>query len=94
MVMSFPFNNISKILTFEIVILSNVDPLNIIFVNVIVVVIYIYHHHADFKICEGMEKLGREIVARCAGLPLAIIVLGGLLATKETLDEWDLCIEI
>uniref|UniRef100_A0A2N9J952 Uncharacterized protein n=1 Tax=Fagus sylvatica TaxID=28930 RepID=A0A2N9J952_FAGSY len=44
----------------------------------------------DFRICEGMEKLGREMVARCAGLPLAIIVLGGLLATKETLDEWDI----
>ena len=37
-----------------------------------------------------MEKLGREMVVRCAGLPLAIIVLGGLLATKETLDEWDI----
>ena len=37
-----------------------------------------------------MENIGREMVARCAGLPLAIIVLGGLLATKETLDEWDL----
>uniref|UniRef100_A0A2N9HUL8 Uncharacterized protein n=1 Tax=Fagus sylvatica TaxID=28930 RepID=A0A2N9HUL8_FAGSY len=30
------------------------------------------------------------MVVRCAGLPLAIIVLGGLLATKETLDEWDI----
>ena len=37
-----------------------------------------------------MEKLGSEMVARCDGLPLAIIVLGGLLATKETLDEWDI----
>uniref|UniRef100_A0A2N9J744 Disease resistance protein winged helix domain-containing protein n=1 Tax=Fagus sylvatica TaxID=28930 RepID=A0A2N9J744_FAGSY len=37
-----------------------------------------------------MEKLGREMVVRCAGLPLAIIVIGGLLATKETLDEWDI----
>jgi hypothetical protein len=37
-----------------------------------------------------MEKLGREMVARCAGLPLAINVLGGLLATKETLSEWDM----
>ena len=37
-----------------------------------------------------MENIGREMVARCAGLPLAIIVLGGLLATKETLDEWDI----
>ncbi|KAJ1439849.1 P-loop containing nucleoside triphosphate hydrolase [Sesbania bispinosa] len=36
-----------------------------------------------------MEKLGREMVGRCAGLPLAIIVLGGLLASKPTYYEWD-----
>ncbi|KAI4352404.1 hypothetical protein L6164_006661 [Bauhinia variegata] len=28
------------------------------------------------------------MVGKCAGLPLAIIVLGGLLATKDTLSEW------
>ncbi|KAF3952653.1 hypothetical protein CMV_021812 [Castanea mollissima] len=44
----------------------------------------------EFRISKDMENLGREMVARCAGLPLAIIVLGGLLATKETLDEWDI----
>ncbi|KAL0011857.1 hypothetical protein SO802_006965 [Lithocarpus litseifolius] len=44
----------------------------------------------EFKIFKDMEKLGRELVARCVGLPLAIIVLGGLLATKETLDKWDI----
>ncbi|XP_019434272.1 PREDICTED: putative disease resistance protein At1g50180 [Lupinus angustifolius] len=43
----------------------------------------------DFKISTEMERLGREMVGRCAGLPLAIIVLGGLLATKPTLYEWD-----
>lgn len=37
-----------------------------------------------------MEKLGREMVRSCAGLPLAIVVLGGLLAAKETLIEWDM----
>jgi hypothetical protein len=89
MVMDFSFNNNSKILTFENVILSNVDTLNVIFVDIIVVVIYIYHHQ-DSKICKDMEKLGREMAVSCAGLPLAIIVLGGLLATKETLDEWDI----
>lgn len=36
-----------------------------------------------------MEKLGREMVGRCGGLPLAIIVLGGLLASKPTFYEWD-----
>ncbi|GLT70831.1 hypothetical protein SLA2020_428870 [Shorea laevis] len=30
------------------------------------------------------------MVGSCAGLPLAIVVLGGLLATKETLSEWDM----
>lgn len=36
------------------------------------------------------EKLGREMVGRCGGLPLAIIVLGGLLASKPTFYEWDI----
>ncbi|KAM3700964.1 hypothetical protein ACJW31_05G137800 [Castanea mollissima] len=49
-----------------------------------------HRNDPEFKIFKDMEKLGREMVARCAGLPLAIIVLGGLLATKETLDEWDI----
>lgn len=35
-----------------------------------------------------MEKLGKEMVGQCRGLPLAIIVLGGLLMTKSTLNEW------
>lgn len=43
----------------------------------------------DFTINIEKEKLGREMVGRCAGLPLAIIVLGGLLATKPTLEYWD-----
>ncbi|KAF3959455.1 hypothetical protein CMV_015738 [Castanea mollissima] len=54
------------------------------------VILGIIRNDPEFKIFEDMEKLGREMVARCAGLPLAIIVLGGLLATKETLDEWDI----
>ncbi|KAF2296135.1 hypothetical protein GH714_036307 [Hevea brasiliensis] len=36
------------------------------------------------------EKLGREMVKKCGGLPLAIFVLGGFLATKKTAKE--LCI--
>lgn len=42
-----------------------------------------------FIMCKDMEKFGREMVASCAGLPLAINVLGGLLATKETLGDWE-----
>ncbi|KAF5934483.1 hypothetical protein HYC85_030654 [Camellia sinensis] len=37
----------------------------------------------------NMEAIRRKMVKLCAGLPLAIIVLGGLLATKHTLREWE-----
>ncbi|KAE8654934.1 PI-PLC X domain-containing protein [Hibiscus syriacus] len=43
-----------------------------------------------FVVDKVMENLGREMMGSCAGLPLAIIVLGGLLATKETPNEWDM----
>ncbi|GKU97392.1 hypothetical protein SLEP1_g10541 [Rubroshorea leprosula] len=45
---------------------------------------------SELKINEDKEKRGREMVGSCAGLPLAIVVLGGLLATNETLIEWDM----
>ncbi|XP_058114496.1 putative disease resistance protein At1g50180 isoform X2 [Magnolia sinica] len=37
---------------------------------------------------QDLEKLGREIVEKCHGLPLAIAVIGGLLSGKEP-REWD-----
>ncbi|KAI3459735.1 hypothetical protein Pfo_016398 [Paulownia fortunei] len=45
---------------------------------------------AEFKIDPDMEKLGKEMVGRCCGLPLAILVLGGLLITKHTLRDWQM----
>ncbi|KAF5199746.1 Disease resistance protein rpp8 [Thalictrum thalictroides] len=36
-----------------------------------------------------MEKCGRDMVKKCGGLPLAIVVLGGLLASKRSLNEWE-----
>ncbi|KAM7488942.1 hypothetical protein LguiB_026426 [Lonicera macranthoides] len=36
-----------------------------------------------------MEKKGREMLRQCRGLPLAIAVLGGLLANRHTLNEWE-----
>ncbi|KAI3956581.1 hypothetical protein MKW92_034310 [Papaver armeniacum] len=38
----------------------------------------------------GLEKLGRQMVRKCDGLPLAICALGGILATKrEDIKEWE-----
>nr|XP_048329361.1 putative disease resistance protein At1g50180 [Ziziphus jujuba var. spinosa] len=35
------------------------------------------------------EEIGKKIVKRCGGLPLAIVVLGGLLSTREvSCNEW------
>ncbi|KAL5748965.1 hypothetical protein ACOSP7_026001 [Xanthoceras sorbifolium] len=35
------------------------------------------------------EELGKQIVRKCGGLPLAIVVLGGLLSRKQaTYSEW------
>ncbi|KAH1083970.1 hypothetical protein J1N35_023731 [Gossypium stocksii] len=42
-----------------------------------------------YKIEEKMKELGEDMVKHCAGLPLAIIILGGILATKyPSLTEW------
>ncbi|KAF8068139.1 hypothetical protein N665_1150s0012 [Sinapis alba] len=35
-----------------------------------------------------LEEIGRQMAIRCGGLPLAITVLGGLLAMKNTLNQW------
>ncbi|KAK4405916.1 putative disease resistance protein RXW24L [Sesamum angolense] len=42
----------------------------------------------DHKNQMDMERLGKEMVGQCGGLPLAIIVLGGLLMTKSTIRNF------
>ncbi|XVE93772.1 hypothetical protein REPUB_Repub01dG0223500 [Reevesia pubescens] len=42
----------------------------------------------DYVIEEKMVELGKDMVKQCVGLPLAIVVLGGILATKYSLNEW------
>lgn len=37
----------------------------------------------------ALEDVGRRIVERCKGVPLAIKVIGGLLQSKEHLSEWE-----
>ncbi|CAM8945265.1 unnamed protein product [Rhodiola kirilowii] len=46
----------------------------------------------EILICPpDLERLGKEMVTKCSGLPLAIITLGGLLSTKlQVLSEWEL----
>ncbi|XP_027152073.1 putative disease resistance protein At1g50180 [Coffea eugenioides] len=36
-----------------------------------------------------MEELAKKMLNNCRGLPLAVVVLGGILRTKKTLKEWD-----
>ncbi|CDP21619.1 unnamed protein product, partial [Coffea canephora] len=36
-----------------------------------------------------MEDLGKKMLNNCGGLPLAVVVLGGILRTKKTLKEWN-----
>ncbi|XVF78630.1 hypothetical protein PTKIN_Ptkin14bG0150400 [Pterospermum kingtungense] len=44
----------------------------------------------DYRADGRMEELGKNMVKRCGGLPLAIVVLGGILATKNSLNEWQI----
>ncbi|KAM5553232.1 hypothetical protein ABKV19_025455 [Rosa sericea] len=42
----------------------------------------------DAEVYTKMEELGKEMVHHCRGLPLAVIVLAGLLARKNTIKDW------
>ncbi|CAN6825327.1 unnamed protein product [Brassica oleracea] len=42
----------------------------------------------ECKVDEKMEDMGMQMVKHCGGLPLAVKVLGGLLATQYTIREW------
>ncbi|PHU17199.1 hypothetical protein BC332_12894 [Capsicum chinense] len=41
-------------------------------------------------IVSAMERLAKDIVNKCGGLPLAIVVLSGLLSHKRGLEEWQM----
>ncbi|KAJ4955062.1 hypothetical protein NE237_011845 [Protea cynaroides] len=51
-----------------------------------------YPPEADVDV-EKKEKLGRDMIKKCGGLPLAIVALGGLLATKKSIHEWEMVAE-
>ncbi|XP_073145140.1 putative disease resistance protein At1g50180 [Henckelia pumila] len=39
------------------------------------------------------EKLGRKMIRKCERLPLAVAVIGGILSSKNSLEEWKLASE-
>ncbi|XVF78605.1 hypothetical protein PTKIN_Ptkin14bG0148000 [Pterospermum kingtungense] len=47
----------------------------------------------DYRADGRKEGLGKKMVKHCAGLPLAIVVLGGVLATKNSLNDWQIVYE-
>ncbi|KAL1214511.1 putative disease resistance protein [Cardamine amara subsp. amara] len=44
---------------------------------------------AEYKVDVDMEEMGKQMIKHCGGLPLAVKVLGGLLAAQHTLSEWE-----
>uniref|UniRef100_A0A2N9H6Q3 Uncharacterized protein n=1 Tax=Fagus sylvatica TaxID=28930 RepID=A0A2N9H6Q3_FAGSY len=54
--------------------------------------LHVFTQHAlgatDFTAHPELEEIGRKILDRCKGSPLAAKVLGGLLRTKHNRDEW------
>ncbi|KAL9162018.1 hypothetical protein ABFS82_07G060000 [Erythranthe guttata] len=47
------------------------------------------YHHAERETEQSpLEAIGRQMVQKCGGLPLAITVLGGILCEKQTSSEW------
>ncbi|KDP42061.1 hypothetical protein JCGZ_01849 [Jatropha curcas] len=53
----------------------------------------LFYKHAFAKVekncSEKFKDLGKKIVARCGGLPLAIKTIGGLLGSTGSLHEWN-----
>jgi hypothetical protein len=53
----------------------------------------VFANHACFtpgsgRNAEVLEKIGREIVKKCKGLPLAAQSLGGILRRKDGIMDW------
>ncbi|CAA7023680.1 unnamed protein product [Microthlaspi erraticum] len=51
-------------------------------------IVFRNRHETEFRVDEELEGMGKKMVTYCGGLPLAVRVLGGLLANKYTVSEW------
>jgi hypothetical protein len=50
-------------------------------------------HDNSSNACPDLEVIGQKIVKKCDGLPLAAKTMGGLLRSKENVDEWGQILE-
>ncbi|XP_031111199.1 putative late blight resistance protein homolog R1B-16 isoform X2 [Ipomoea triloba] len=48
----------------------------------------LFHEKTSKSLGSEFDMIGRQIVKKCKGLPLAIVVAAGLLSKLHTLDEW------
>ncbi|XP_012844197.1 PREDICTED: putative disease resistance protein At1g50180 [Erythranthe guttata] len=48
----------------------------------------VYHNAEPETEQSPLEAIGKQMVQKCGGLPLAITVLGGILCEKQTSGEW------
>ncbi|VVB07192.1 unnamed protein product [Arabis nemorensis] len=58
--------------------------------NLLESVVFPRRDETGFSVDEELEAMGKKMVTHCGGLPLAVKVLGGLLANKKyTVSEWN-----
>uniref|UniRef100_A0A0D9X4I5 NB-ARC domain-containing protein n=1 Tax=Leersia perrieri TaxID=77586 RepID=A0A0D9X4I5_9ORYZ len=51
-----------------------------------------FKNHIDRSCPQELEPLGREIMGKCDGLPLAIVVVGNMISfKKQDMEEWSKC---
>ncbi|GMH18299.1 hypothetical protein Nepgr_020140 [Nepenthes gracilis] len=43
----------------------------------------------NYQLIGDFERLGKEMLKKCSGLPLAIIALSGILCSKDSIEEWE-----